>query len=63
MKLASENFERSQKTNIINNQNVINHDNTIDTELSNYTYSNSAGAFISDKEFLKNDQGIEPSFL
>ena len=61
MKLASENFEESQRhSNIINNQNVINHDNTIDTELSKYTYSNSAGAFISDKEFLKNDQGIEP---
>ena len=60
MKLASENYEESQKhSNIINNQNILNHNNTIDSELSDYTYSNSSGAFISDKEFLKNDQGIE----
>ena len=32
MKLTSENFEESQRhSNIINNQNIINHNNTIDT--------------------------------
>ena len=52
MKLASENFEESQKhSNVINHQNVLDHNNTIDSELADYTYSNSAGALSVIKNF------------
>ena len=58
----SYNKSKDPGSNIVNNQKIDEYN--LKDNLGNYTYSNAAGGYINEKEFMTNDQGVkmEPFF-